>query len=217
MEKKKKGIRCSYAVLLIILFATVCILTDYIVIERKTRVNNCPKCESTCSKCDVKGESSEVEESNEKDNDNSDQSAYVRTTNIRVKVADRNTYADISVVDGKLEEKYQSKFEMYEIAEEKIKYIHHDYYQYADENVIFVLTEKGNVYVSNFHVGESSEIDILNNFVKMDYLNVRELIKVYNNEYAVEDPDSGMSNMKIFYIYALTDNAMIKLDKQYAM
>ena len=35
MEKKKKGIRCSYAVLVIILFATVCILTDYIVIERK--------------------------------------------------------------------------------------------------------------------------------------------------------------------------------------
>lgn len=35
MEKEKKGIRCSYGFLVIILFATVCFLTDYIVIDRK--------------------------------------------------------------------------------------------------------------------------------------------------------------------------------------
>ena len=35
MEKKK--ISCSYSFLVIILFATVCILTDYIVIDRKLR------------------------------------------------------------------------------------------------------------------------------------------------------------------------------------
>ena len=33
----KKNIRCSYALLVIILFATVCFLTDYIVIDRKLR------------------------------------------------------------------------------------------------------------------------------------------------------------------------------------
>lgn len=37
MEDKKKGIRCSYGVLIVILFATVCLLTDYIVIDRKLR------------------------------------------------------------------------------------------------------------------------------------------------------------------------------------
>lgn len=65
MEKEKKKISCSYAVLVIILFATVCFLTDYIIIERKTRVNKCPKCENTCTKCDVKEENSVVEDSNE--------------------------------------------------------------------------------------------------------------------------------------------------------
>lgn len=33
----KKNIRCSYALLVIILFATVCFLTDYIVVDRKLR------------------------------------------------------------------------------------------------------------------------------------------------------------------------------------
>ncbi len=46
-KKEKKTIKCSYALLVIILFATVAFLTDYIVIERKTRKCDCPKCEAT--------------------------------------------------------------------------------------------------------------------------------------------------------------------------
>jgi len=38
-KKEKKPIKCSYAVLVIILCATVAFLTDYIIIDRKT--NNC--------------------------------------------------------------------------------------------------------------------------------------------------------------------------------
>ena len=65
MGKEKKYIKCGYAVLVIILFATVCFLTDYILISRNIDKCNCPKCENTCTKCDVKQESSVVEESNE--------------------------------------------------------------------------------------------------------------------------------------------------------
>lgn len=43
MEKEKKGIRCSYAVLVIILFAALAFVTDYAIIERKTRTCDCPK------------------------------------------------------------------------------------------------------------------------------------------------------------------------------
>ena len=39
-KKEKKTIKCSYAVLTIILFATVAFLTDYIIIEEKTRKCN---------------------------------------------------------------------------------------------------------------------------------------------------------------------------------
>lgn len=47
MEKERKTIKCSYALLVIILFATVCFLTDYILISRKMNKCNCPKCEVT--------------------------------------------------------------------------------------------------------------------------------------------------------------------------
>lgn len=46
-KKEKKTIKCSYAVLVIILCATVAFLTDYIIIDRKTRKCDCPKCETT--------------------------------------------------------------------------------------------------------------------------------------------------------------------------
>lgn len=44
MEKEKKTIKCSYAVLVIILFAALAFVTDYAIIERKMNKCNCPKC-----------------------------------------------------------------------------------------------------------------------------------------------------------------------------
>ena len=46
MEKEKKTIKCSYAVLVIILFAALAFVTDYAIIERKMNKCNCPKCEA---------------------------------------------------------------------------------------------------------------------------------------------------------------------------
>lgn len=46
-KKEKKTIKCSYAVLVIILFAALAFVTDYAFIERKTRKCDCPKCEAT--------------------------------------------------------------------------------------------------------------------------------------------------------------------------
>ena len=46
-KKEKKTIKCSYAVLVIILFAALAFGTDYAIIERKTSKCNCPKCEAT--------------------------------------------------------------------------------------------------------------------------------------------------------------------------
>ena len=46
-KKEKKTIKCSYAVLVIILFAALAFVTDYTFIERKTRKCDCPKCEAT--------------------------------------------------------------------------------------------------------------------------------------------------------------------------
>ena len=60
----KKKIRCSYAVLVIILFAALAFVTDYAVIERKTRTCNCPKCE--IKNYEVQEENSTDNESTEK-------------------------------------------------------------------------------------------------------------------------------------------------------
>lgn len=46
-KKEKKTIKCSYAVLVIALCATVAFLTDYIIIDRKIKNCDCPKCEVT--------------------------------------------------------------------------------------------------------------------------------------------------------------------------
>ena len=48
MEKReKKIINSNYGILVILLFAMVCTLTDWIIIERKVRICECPKCEVT--------------------------------------------------------------------------------------------------------------------------------------------------------------------------
>jgi hypothetical protein len=47
MENEKKGIKCSYAVLVIILFAALAFVVDYAVIERKMNKCNCPDCSAT--------------------------------------------------------------------------------------------------------------------------------------------------------------------------
>jgi hypothetical protein len=49
MEKEKKGISCSYAVLVIILFAALAFVVDYAVIERKLNKCSCPDCAATAN------------------------------------------------------------------------------------------------------------------------------------------------------------------------
>ena len=44
MEIERKGIRCSYSVLVIILFAALAFVVDYAVIERKMNKCSCPDC-----------------------------------------------------------------------------------------------------------------------------------------------------------------------------
>lgn len=46
-KKERKTIKCSYAVLVIILFAALAFVTDYAFIERKISKCDCPKCEAT--------------------------------------------------------------------------------------------------------------------------------------------------------------------------
>ncbi len=53
MEKERKTIKCSYAVLVIILFAVLAFVVDYAIIERKMNKCNCPKCEVITSNGEI--------------------------------------------------------------------------------------------------------------------------------------------------------------------
>lgn len=63
-KKEKKTIKCSYAVLVIILCATVAFLTDYIIIDRKT--NNCDSPTGEVTNNEVK--SGDIENKDNTDN-----------------------------------------------------------------------------------------------------------------------------------------------------
>ena len=76
MEKEKKKISCSYAVLVIILFAALAFVVDYAVIERKMNKCNCPKCEVTTNNEEKDEPITNNENSNEHVNENSEKMKY---------------------------------------------------------------------------------------------------------------------------------------------
>ena len=214
-EKERKVVNTNLGILLICLFSSLFTLIDFIVIDRALdKYVDCSK----CTKCEVKEsgtisgntDNTPVVEDKKTDDDNS----YVRTTNIKVRLGDRETLADVEVVDGGLKVTVNSDVKNFAIDNEKIKYIHIDYYQYSNTNVIFVLTENGNVYVNHFGV-YTSDINVFNEFEKMDYANVNELKIVPNSNYGVADATSGVVDNKAYYIYAQIGEELIKLGYQY--
>lgn len=78
MEKERKTIKCSYAVLVIILFAALAFVTDYAIIERKLNECNCPKCEVITNN-EEKEDNKDIEKNNNDENDST--ISEIRETN----------------------------------------------------------------------------------------------------------------------------------------
>ena len=216
-EKKKRMVNTNLGILLICLFSSIFTMADFIIIDHVLdKYFDYSKCE--CTKCgdsnlnlDVNIDKTPVVEDKKTDDDNN---SYVRTTSIKVRLGDRETLADVEVVGGALKVTVNSDVKSFTIANESIKYIHVDYYQSANTNVIFVLTENGNIYVNHFGV-YTSDITVFNEFEKMDYSNVSELKIVPNSNYGVADATSGIVDNKAYYIYAQVGEELVKLDYQY--
>lgn len=154
------------------------------------------------------------------DDDTNDNLDYINTKTAKVLLNRQPYYAELSINNGNLYVKENGREtvqnQTFSINGEKIKYLHYDYYQSADTNVIFYLTESGNLYVNEFICDEGLTIDIINNFKKLDYNNVKELVKQKNENYLMEN-EVGIIDYKEFYIYALTDNELVKISNQYGM
>ena len=218
MEKKeRKLVNTNLGILLICLFSSIFTLVDFIVIDKALdKYVDCSKCEkcTVVDNGDNKDNTPVIDNDKKDDDNNGSDSSYVRTTNIQVRVGDRETLANVDVIDGKLKVTVNSDVKTFSIGDEIIKYVYVDYYQSSNTNVIFALTESGNVYVNHFAI-YTSDIDVFNSFEKMDYMNVSELKIVPNSNYGIADPTSGIVDNKKSYIYAQIGDELIKLDYQY--
>ncbi len=160
---------------------------------------------------------------------NQDNNNYIRETEAEV-LLDRNMeyelYADLSIKDGSIvattkkliEDKtnndnyiidtnYKTQTKTFTIKGEKIKYIHNCYDQPGTTNTIYVLTESGNVYINEFQTSEkTANLDAINKFKKTNYTNVKELVKVKNDNYQNEDKVSGLIDYIEYYIHTLTND-----------
>lgn len=143
---------------------------------------------------------------------------YVHTKTANVLLNRMPYYAEVSIDNGSVAVKEKgngaARKRIFSIKGEKIKYLHYDYYQSSDTNVIFYLTESGNLYVNEFTCDNELTLDIINNFKKLDYSNVKELVKQKNENYLKED-EAGMADYKEFYIYALVGDKLVKVSNQY--
>ena len=129
MEKGKKKIRCSYAVLVIILFAALAFVTDYAVIERKTRTCACPKCEI---------KNYEVQEENTIDNEATEK-IIVKESKKLYNVSELNIKSDLDA--------FKDIFNNENIVEEL---------ENGDE-YIAQLDISGNVIIKNYKSGKSEQ------------------------------------------------------------
>lgn len=117
--------------------------------------------------------------------------------------------------DRMIDNSYTPINKIFSIDGEKIKVLHHNYYQPSNTNVIYYLTENGNIYVNKFSVCED-KIDIINNFEKMNYSNVSEIVMQVNDNYGQKlDPVIGIIDSRKHFIYAKVDEKLLYLEYQY--
>ena len=173
-------------------------------------------------------------DSEENLNNNLESATYINTIKERIKLNNNHDYyeyIDLSIENGNLiaktskyirtsngeefDETYTSTEKTFSINGEKIKFLHYDYYQSGLTNVIFILTENGNLYVNEF-IAFNQTIEVMNNFKNMNYSNVEALVKQSNENYGNQD-EYGIIDYKEYYIYALINNELIKIDNQYAV
>ena len=137
-----KKIRFSYGVLVIILFATVAFLTDYILIERKIRMCDCPKCEVI-----------NKEVTNKEITNTSSETNVVEDENISFLENTELTYGcdneiNARVEDGTLIIKYSgnSSEKIIKVKEYDVRFIYVTGYMDCDNNSLFFLTKQGDLF-----------------------------------------------------------------------
>lgn len=179
------------------------------------------------------GKDKEVIDSSNKENQiENDEREYIHNTTEKVNLdvtGEYNIYANLNISNGKLlvetskelkdgsnDDTYVKENSEVIIQNEKIKYIFSEYDQRSQSSYVYLLTEKGNLYVNNFVASVEQKLDVLNKFVKTEYNNVEELVKIKNENYGKESIESpNVIDYTPFYLYVLRDNNLEKIDCQF--
>ncbi len=129
------------------------------------------------------------------------------------KYIEDKTNTDTSKINYIVDTTYKSQSKNININGEKVKYIHNFYDQPGATNVIYVLTESGNVYTNTFVIPNKEDFSVVDKFEKTKYTNVKELVKVKNDNYQKEEEISGLIDPIEYYIHVLTNDNKLSADK----
>lgn len=149
---------------------------------------------------------------NENDENNVDHSDYKleAKTKIKIDLLWDDKFDNIEVINGDL----MVNDRVFTIPNEKIKYFYLQRYQSSRSTVFHYLTESGNVYVNEFT--SSKMMSSFNEFIKLDYSNVSEIVVLPNDHYGkTYDDVSGMIDNREYYLYAVINGEKMRLDYQY--
>ena len=174
-----------------------------------------------------------VEVSNEnvsQDDDVDDSLDYVVQDDIRVKLNVTDSYVDyldVSIKTGKLlgkisrytidngnevlDDSYKVEEKIFSIYGDVVKTLYYEYNEVLSKSVIYCLTKSGNIYIDEFYTADNT-IEILDEFKRMDYIKVKKLVRVKNDNYGSLDQYDIVDD-KEYILYALIDKELVKVEK----
>ena len=213
-QKNNKGIIALLIVIIVILSALCVLFATNTIILKSNKIDDNETYQNV----------NENNNKNDLENNNSDISNDVNVntdivlnykleakTTVKVDLLWNDKYDDIEVINGNL--KVNDK--TFSIFNEKIKYFYMQRYQSGASTIFHYLTEKGNIYVTEFTY--ENTIDSFNNFIKLNYSNVSDIVVLPNDHYGKTFDDvSGIVDNRESYLYAVVNGEKLKLDYQYS-
>ena len=201
-EKNYKKIIIFLIIVVILLMLCILFITGNLNFSSNDRNNN----------SNENSNQNVIDNNNENDENNVDYSDYKleAKTKAKIDLLWDDKFDNIEVINGDL----MVNDRVFTIPNEKIKYFYLQRYQSSRSTVFHYLTESGNVYVNEFT--SSKMMSSFNEFIKLDYSNVSEIVVLPNDHYGkTYDDVSGMIDNREYYLYAVINGEKMRLDYQY--
>ena len=216
-QEKNKNVFITLLVVIIVILLALVILfaTGTISLKSNEVTDNSGNqtSENTNTNNNNQIDTTKTNDNNQTDSTDTNKYTVKSMTNAKFNILWDGTEHELKIVDGKLVVGGNT----YSIENERIKYFYYNRYQCSHGIVLYYLTENGNVYVTEMSANNNNlNLESLNNFKKLNYSNVTDIVVIPNNNYGKPlDDVSGMTDNVKEYLYALINGETFKLDYQY--